>query len=161
MSEIRQFKDDDEDGALTKYTNIELTYSDSAMMKVKILAGGMKQLPDGEENTKLEFYDGVHVYFYDQNGNVNTEMESQRAVRYDAQMKMEAFEDVVVFNEKKEQLNTEHLVWEEKKDLIHTEKHVKITTANDILLGEGLESNATFTKYKILKPTGSFQIEEK
>ena len=73
---------------------------------------------------------------------------------------MEAKNNVVVVNEKGEQLNTEHLTWDKKQSLIYTKEFVKITTAEEIIYGNGLESNQSFTKYKIKDIKGTINLKE-
>ena len=73
---------------------------------------------------------------------------------------MEAKRNVVVVNEKGEKLNTEHLIWEEEGDRITSDAFVKITTADEILMGEGLESNQSFTKYRIKKIKGTIRLKD-
>ena len=73
---------------------------------------------------------------------------------------MEAREDVVVVNTKKETLNTEHLVWNKEKKTIITEEFVKITTEDEVIFGHGLESNQDFTKYRIKNIKGTINIED-
>jgi hypothetical protein len=37
---------------------------------------------------------------------------------------------------------------------------VKITTSEEVLLGDGLEANQDFSRYKILHPSGSKDLPE-
>jgi hypothetical protein len=73
---------------------------------------------------------------------------------------MEAKGNVIIINEKGEQLNTEHIVWSQKKEQINSDAFVKITTKTEILMGDGLESNQSFTKYKIKKIRGTIQLKD-
>jgi hypothetical protein len=57
-------------------------------------------------------------------------------------------------------LSTEELNWDPQKQIVFTDKFVVIETPTEILKGEGLEANQNFTKYKILKPTGVFSIND-
>jgi lipopolysaccharide assembly outer membrane protein LptD (OstA) len=73
---------------------------------------------------------------------------------------MVASGNVEVINEKKEQLNTEKLYWNQKEGKIYSNDFVKITTQEEILMGEGFESNEDFTKYSIKKLKGTININE-
>jgi hypothetical protein len=73
---------------------------------------------------------------------------------------LEAKGNVVIINEKGEKLNTEHIVWDQKKETINSDVFVKITTNTEILMGDGLESNQSFTKYKILKIRGIINLKD-
>jgi hypothetical protein len=45
--------------------------------------------------------------------------------------------------QRNEILNTEYLVWDQKKKIIFSDKKVQVTTPNDIIFGEGFESDET------------------
>ena len=73
---------------------------------------------------------------------------------------MEAKGDVVFINEVGEKLNTEHLIWNQKEERIYSEEFVKITTADEIIWGEGFESNQSFTNFKIKHIKGTILVED-
>lgn len=112
-----------------------------------------------EENEYSEMPLGVEVRIFDTAMNVTTKLTSNYAIDSTKVEKMEARNDVVVVNEKGEKLNTEHLVWNKKTEKITSDVDVIITTKDQILKGKGLISNQDFTEYRILKPTGTFNIE--
>jgi hypothetical protein len=66
----------------------------------------------------------------------------------------------VVINEKGDKLNTEHLMWDKKKRMIYSNAFVKITTADEVIYGDGLEANESFTKYKITKIKGTINLKD-
>jgi len=58
-------------------------------------------------------------------------------------------------------LNTEELLWYPNDEKFFTDKFITIKTENELHKGQGLESNQDFSSYKIMKPMGSIQLEEK
>ena len=72
---------------------------------------------------------------------------------------LETFESFVR-NKKGETLNTEHLIWDKKKSLIRTEGFVKIHTKDEIIYGDGFESNDDFTEYTITNIHGMVNVKE-
>lgn len=56
-------------------------------------------------------------------------------------------------------LLTELLYWSADSDRVHTPARVEVRTQEGILRGTGLESDARFERYRILKPTGTFVID--
>jgi len=58
-------------------------------------------------------------------------------------------------------LNTEELLWYPNEEKFITEKFITIKTENELHKGEGLESNQDFSSYRIIKPMGSIELEEK
>lgn len=138
--------------------SIQIIYSDSGLLKVILEANHLERFLG--ENPYLEMTDGVHVRFFNGLGEVESELRSNYAVSYENTDIMEAKEDVVVVNKEGETLNTEHLVWEEKTERIHTEEFVKITTEDEVIFGHGFESNQDFTKYRIKKIKGTINLKE-
>lgn len=138
--------------------SVQIIYSDSALLKVILTANHLERYLG--DNPYLEMTEGVHVRFFNNLGEVESELRSNYAVSYENTDVMEAKEDVVVVNKKGETLNTEHLIWEEKTETIHTEEFVKITTEDEVIFGHGFESNQDFTKYRIKKIKGTINLEE-
>ena len=69
--------------------------------------------------------------------------------------------NVILFNlESNDELRTEELFWYPNDEKFETQKFVTIKTNNEIHSGEGMESNQDFSNYKILRPTGTIEIDE-
>jgi LPS export ABC transporter protein LptC len=137
--------------------NVELLYSDSARVKVKLTAGRMERFVGADPY--LELPKGVVVLFYTDSLTVKSSLTANYAVRYVNTNIMEARNDVVVINEKGERLNTEHLIWDEQKSKIYSDEFVKITTKDEIIYGNGFEANEDFTKYKIFNIKGTINLK--
>lgn len=138
--------------------NIELIYSDSAKVKFKLTATRLER--NGGDNPITEFFDGIKIVFYNAEMKPESEMRADYAIHYENEEKMVAKNNVVVVNVKGETLNTEELTWEQQKHLVYTDVFVKITTRDETLFGDGLESNEDFTKYKIKKIKGTINRKE-
>jgi len=138
--------------------DVEMLYSEEALLKARLLAPVMKYYTHEKPITLMP--EGIEVFFYDSLKRVDSHLKSNYAIRFEDDQIVEAKNNVVITNNKGEVLNTEHLIWDEKNERIYTEEPVKITTADEVLLGEGLESDQYFTDYEIKKPAGEFAIEE-
>ncbi|MEO6883476.1 MAG: LPS export ABC transporter periplasmic protein LptC [Bacteroidia bacterium] len=138
--------------------NIEILYTDSAKLKVKLLSPEMNRFQG--KNPYTECPKGVKVTFYNDSGKVASQLTANYAIRYENLGKMEAKNDVVLINQKGEKLNTEHLIWDQQKQLIYTNDFVKITTANEVIFGDGLESNQNFSQYKIKNIKGTINLND-
>lgn len=112
------------------------------------------------EKPYMKMPKGVKVLFYDKDMNVSSRLSANYAVSYEKDEIMEARNNVIVVNEEGEQLNTEHLVWEKREARIYTNEFVKITTTDEIIYGNGFESNENFTKYKIQQIKGTINLKE-
>lgn len=137
--------------------NVSIVYSQNGKSTLQLDAPVLNQY--GGEEPYNEMPQGVHVIVFDSNRNVSSELTSNYAIERSYNGTMEAKNDVVVVNEKGEQLNTEHLVWNQKTGEITSDVFVKITTKEQIIMGDGLISNQDFTDYKILKPRGIINID--
>jgi len=127
--------------------DIELQYNDSAQLKVKLKAPQIDEYGGNAPYTEMP--KGVAVQFYDDSLKVNTSLTANYAIRKERERIMEAKNNVIVVNAKGERLNTEHLVWDGAKRRIYTKAQVRITTAEQITIGTGLDSDESFTDYTI------------
>lgn len=139
-----------------KGKDIVLHYSEDGLIKIRIQAPALDRYNTEEPYT--EFSEGLHVDFYNDSSKVISVLTANYGIRYEKELKTIVRNNVVVVNENGEQLNTEELVWDERRNLIYSEKFVKITTDNEVLYGEGLEADERMTRYKILKPQGTIKI---
>ena len=135
----------------------EILYSTYAKVIFKLNAPVLHQYSG--EKAYNEMPEGVHVQVFDSLQNVTTDLTANYAIQLESEDRMEAKDDVVVINEKGEKLNTEHLVWDQKTQQITSDVFVKITTASQVLMGDGLIANQDFTDYRILKPRGIINID--
>ena len=138
--------------------NIEIIYSDSAKVKMRLFGPVMNKYQTA--NPYVELPKGVRVEFYDSKMVVKSKLSSKYAIKYENEHRVVMKQDVVVVNENGEKLNTEYLVWDQDKKLISSDKFVKITTRDEVIYGEGLEANEKFTKYKITKPQGVINVRD-
>lgn len=139
--------------------NVSLIYSEDSDVKIKVTAPMMEEY-GVEQDKYLEMKKGIKVQFFDSLLNVTSTLTSKYAIHRVGERVMEAKNDVVVVNDKGEQLNTEHLIWNEDSSKIYSDKFVKITTEDEILMGEGMEANQDFTKWKIHKIKGIINVKE-
>lgn len=138
--------------------DIEVLYSDSGIVKAKLTSVQMDNYFG--ENPRDEFPKGMKLVFFDENHVVNSSLTADYAINFSKEKKFEARSNVVVINEKGEEMNTEHLIWEAEKERIYSDAFVKIKTADEIIYGDGFESNQNFTKYKIFKIKGTINLKD-
>ena len=138
--------------------NVALYYSENGKVEVLLKTPLLERYTG--ERPYFEMTKGVEVYFYDSLMNISSQLTANYAISYENEKITEARNNVVVLNEKNEQLDTEHLIWDEKKAIIYSNVYVKITTPDEILYGDGFESDERFEKWHIKMPKGSFNIKE-
>ena len=136
--------------------NAKLMYSDSAIVRVILNATQMDRYVGDEPY--LEITKGLKVQFFNPSGSKESGLTAQYAKIDEEKNLMEAKNTVKVKNVNGDLLETEHLVWNEKTEMVYTEEFVKITTKDEVIYGEGLESNQDFTKYTIKKISGTIML---
>lgn len=145
--------------ALMSARDIDVLFSDSGFIQARI-TGPLVYRYSGSAPW-MEFPEGFRAEMYDSAGRIETTITADYGKRVEISRIMEARGDVVVRNEfKQEQLNTELLIWNEMRHIIHTEEPVKITTPDKVLYGTGLKADETFSTYRILKPRGEMLVAD-
>lgn len=139
--------------------NIDVLFSDSGHITAR-LTGPLLNRYAGE-SPYLDFPKGFKIYLYDSILRASSTISGNRGMRREFAHSMEAWGNVVVRNEQKhEQLNTEHLIWDENQHRIWSDMRVKITTPDKVLYGDGMSSNEAFTEYTIKNPTGQMMVKK-
>jgi LPS export ABC transporter protein LptC len=139
--------------------NIDLLFSDSGKIQARLTSPLMNRYSG--ETPFLEFPKGFRVTMFDSAQQTSTTITANRGIRKENARTMEAWGNVVVRNEKKnEQLNTEHLVWDENRHRIWSDVKVKITKPDQVLNGSRMEANDTFTSYSIEQATGQMNVKQ-
>ncbi len=137
--------------------DIEVYYSDSG--RVKAYLSGPLMVRHEVADPYMEFPEGFKVIFYDSLMQPKSEITAKYGIVYEKRDVMEAKNNVIVKNVKKqEQLNTEHLIWDRKKRLIYSDVFIKITKPDEVLYGDGLRSDENFESYVIKNPSGEFNV---
>jgi LPS export ABC transporter protein LptC len=139
--------------------NISINYTDSGFVKARIFAPLLERY-NNEERLESEMTQGITAYFYDRNGKITSFIKSKYAIRNDRNRTMIARKDVVVINNKGDTLRTEELIWDEKTDKIYSNQYVNITTPDQIIMGTGLESNTSFTQYRVFNIKGIVSLKQ-
>ena len=146
----------DENFPVETLQNAKLMYSDSAIVRVILNATQMDRYVGDEPF--LEITKGLKVQFFNPAGIKESELTAYYAKIDEEKNLMEAKNTVKVKNVNGDLLETEHLIWNEKKEIVYTEEFVKITTKNEVIYGKGLVSNQDFTKYTIKKISGTIML---
>lgn len=139
--------------------NVTINYTDSGALKARITAKkllGFKR--DGNDIVKMP--KGIVANFYNDEGEIESFLTAEYGISYQTQKLTEVSRNVVVRNNKGEKLNTEKLIWDQKKQIIYTDKFVRITTKDEMLTGEGMESKQDFSNWHIIKPRGRIAIHK-
>lgn len=144
-------------GPLLTADNIKRIYTDSAKIKVYMTAIEEEQMENGDMNWSK----GVYMEFYNEKQIRSTTLRANSGV-YNKEKDMYTVTGnvVIVDSIKAQRMSTEVLHWTPKTQKIFTDKFVIIQTQSDTLKGQGLEANQDFSKWRILKPTGTIPLSQ-
>lgn len=140
--------------------DVELIYSDSAIIKFILKAPLLHHYILTDDSSYVEFPRGVDVQFYNAKGESDSRLTSEYAIHYEKEDKIRTEKNVEVFNRYGDKLSTEKLWWDKKNRKIYSDVFVKIHTSEEIIYGDGLESNEDFTKYRILNIKGTINVKD-
>jgi LPS export ABC transporter protein LptC len=105
-----------------------------------------------------EFRSGIKVVFFNsKNDSVRVTSKYAKCTNNNL---WELHDSVVVINEINEKLETEVLFWNQEKDLIYTDRFVKMTSEDELIQGIGFQSDSHLTKRRIFKETAIIYLKD-
>jgi LPS export ABC transporter protein LptC len=159
INEVNKITKKPEPYASEVIKQLDIIYSDSATVRMHMMAPVMKHYVAYIKDPYEELPEGVYIEFFNDSARVKSTLKANYAIRYDQTHYMEARNHVVVVNENGEQLFTEHLIWDESARKIKTNGYVKIVTQKETLEGSGMVANEDFSEWEILNPKGLSEFE--
>lgn len=141
--------------------NIEISYTDSGILKGKILAPEANDYSRNED-PYTEFPKGIKVIFYDKSGNPQSYIQANYAILYKKKQLWEGRNQVLAENpEKGEKLETEQIFWDQNEKLIYSEKFSTITNKDGVFYGEnGFEARENLSKWWMRGYKGKVNISD-
>ena len=136
----------------------KMIHTEEGEIKLEIIANKIEKFVG--DSAKLIFSNGFNVTFYNSSGNVTSNLFAKKAV-VDEKNNLMTARDSVVLKSKKKKLETEFLIWDEKKEKIYTNNDVIITTDNEVIYAKGFESDSNFSDYTLKKISGKMYINSK
>lgn len=135
------------------------TYTDSGKLELVFSAPIMERY-EKTEDPFSEFKSGIKVEFHDGRTEPVASVTSKYAIYHENKKLWELQDSVVAINEAGEKLETELLFWDQNKELIYTDRFVKITTEDQIVQGYGLESDPRLSRRRIKNLSATIYINE-
>ena len=140
--------------------NLELVYSDSARIKYRVLAPEYIKV-NREKEKYEEFPKGIHVLSYDPAGKMIGSIKAKYAKKLEDEMLWEARNEVVIINAEGKKLETELLYWDMKKELIYSDRYVKLSADGQIIEGNnGFHSDQNPNHPVFENISGSIEVEK-
>lgn len=156
IEEIKAFASN-ENLPILEARNFETIFTDSGQIRYSLKTPKLLRFED-EGRDYIEFPEGMELIKFDANKNILSSITADYAKQFVADDKWEAKNNVVATNAQGDTLKTEHLIWEEKKELIYTEEFVKIIRSDQIITGIGLTSDQKLQNWKIKNPKGTIYV---
>ncbi|MBM55944.1 MAG: LPS export ABC transporter periplasmic protein LptC [Euryarchaeota archaeon] len=148
-----------EEKALQVITGGSFRYSEKSQIKNVLEAGRLERWEsDGSSSEVWRVSNGFTLYIDGDKENHDAVLSGGRGT-YEADLgHLIAYDDVELINSEGEKLNTEYLVWSNDSDIVRTNRPVRIESKTGTLEGNGLEADSKFENYRILNPTGAFEL---
>jgi LPS export ABC transporter protein LptC len=134
-------------------------YSDSAKKQV-VMTSSLMERYSNKKPPYSEFTKGINVLFYDGHKEPVGFLSSKYAKVTEDKRIWELKDSVVVINEKHDTLETELLYWDQGKELVYTDRFVKISSVDRVTMGTGFEANSRLTWYQIRNISSDFYIKD-
>lgn len=147
--------------SIEKGEDVSILFTEDAIPTIKIegpTAIRYAYLPPDTPYT--EFPDGLKLYVYDENGNVESLLTANNGKMGDGSETLVVTGNVEIVNSKGEKLNAEKLDWNKNDKKIRSDDFVKIYTEDEIIYGTGFEADENFTNYVIYNIKGVVKVKD-
>ena len=136
-------------------TDVDLTYSDSAVTQFRILAPRRESFVE-EKKYVEEYPDGLYIEFYDREKEVISSIRAKYARRISEDGEMLLRDSVVLTNYLGDKLTTRGITWDELNQSLYTSKFVQLikVEAQDTFYGFGFNAKDDFSEFNITQMTG-------
>jgi LPS export ABC transporter protein LptC len=140
--------------------NLNLKYTDSGRIKANLLS--TKALDYTNRDFPFnEFVDGVVLYVFDENNiNKKSTIVADYAIAYKKTGLIDLQNNVVITTHDNQVLKTDQLYCDQEKKWLFTNRPVSFKTEQDLIHGNGFDSNFKFTNAEVLEVTGMITLEE-
>lgn len=138
--------------------HINLKYTDSGRVTANLLSAKMLDYSN-RDFPYNEFTEGVTLYLFDRENKKNTVV-SDYAISYDKTNLIDLQGNVKIITHTNDTLFAEQLYYDNKKEWIYTNLPVRFRQGNDMIYGNGFDSNKNFTNAEVLEVTGVITLEE-
>lgn len=139
--------------------NFRTVFSDSGKIQL-IMTSPLMETYNNNDSPYSEFRSGIEVAFYEGHDKPVATAFAKYAKYTDKKKLWELKDSVVVVNETNDKLETEQLFWDQEKDIIYTERFVKITNEDQTVIGTGFESDPRLNRRKIKDVTATIYLRD-
>lgn len=145
-------------GPLTIAEHINTKYTDSGKLKMNLKSAKMLDFSN-RAFAFFEFPIGIDLDFFDDDNNKSNVIADYALVYNDTDL-IDLRGNVVLTTHSNDTLFAEQLYYDQKMEWLFTNQPVKFRTKNEIINGNGFDSNRNFTNAEVLETTGIIYIDE-
>lgn len=160
--EVKELVDatyDPEKSYTMKATQVNTLISDSGITRYRIEAAEWIVFGKAKE-PYWYFPEGIYVEKFDTLFHSEASIKADTAYYFDKKGLWHLIGNVEVESLQGEQFDTSELFWDQKKEKVYSDKHIRIQQKEQIITGVGFESNQNMTRYKIFNSQGEFPVED-
>lgn len=145
-------------GPLTIAENINTKYTDSGKIKSNLISPKMLNFSN-REFPFYEFPEGVNLTLFDEDNNKSNVI-ADYAILYEETNLIDLQGNVVLTTHNSDTLYAEQLFYDQKTEWLFTNRPVRFRTKDQLINGNGFDSDRTFTQARVLEVTGRIFIDE-
>jgi len=139
--------------------NVETMYSDSGKVTIVVKTPLIQQFTTKEDPHTL-FPEGLTVLFYDKKTTPQASITAHYARYTEKDKQWELRDSVVAVNVEGDILETELLYWSEPKERVWSDRFVRFTLKDKIIMGTGFESDSRLTNGTIKNVSGTIYVDD-
>jgi len=139
--------------------NIYTVFTDSGKVQL-IMSAPVMETWGNFDSPYTEFRLGMTIAFHDGNKEPVATASAKYAKFVDKENLWELDDSVVIVNRSGDKLETEQLFWNRDKNLVFTDRFVKITNEDQTVMGTGFESDPQLTRRRIKNVTATIYLHD-
>lgn len=145
-------------GPLSISENINTKYTDSGKLKSHLKSVKMLNYSNRDFGF-YEFPEGADLTLYDDNDNKSNVI-ADYAIMFDKTQLIDLRGNVVLHTHNNDTLFADQLYYDQERQWLFTNRPVKFRTKDQIINGNGFDSNRNFTNAQVLEVTGIVYLNE-
>lgn len=141
--------------------NMDASQTENGVKQMRLVAMRMERYEDPSGDSREVFPEGFNVFAYNEDGLLETQIESDEARHTvtDGKEQWSAYGNVVINNFLKgERITTDTLYWDRERNIIYTDCLVKLYSPQGFMQGYGMESDERARNARLLRPFDSYGI---
>ena len=163
LNKIKEISAKQSTNPIQRTTGVDVIYSDSAKVKLRMLAPLLLQLDDPKksENEYDEMPKGVKIIFYDTARRESGSIVADSAIQHRKAKIIEVHHNVVATNQAGDTFRSDELIWDQVKKIMYSNKPVTVNmAAGDVMHGVNFTSDEKLNHPIFGQSTGTMYVTD-